>query len=268
MKKAFLTIFTALILFTMSVMPVSAATEDPVRLVDDANLLSKSEEKALLKKLDEISERQDLDIVIVTTYSLEGKTPTAYADDFFDYNGYGYGSDRDGILFLVSMEDRDWAISTSGYGIKVFTDAGLDYIEDKVIPYLSDGDYADGFDKFADLCDKFIEQANSGRPYDRGNMPKEALSILWIPGSIAIGAVIAFIGTGMMKSELKSVRRQKAASSYVRNGSMKLTASHEHYLYRNVTRRVRETSSGSGGGGSSIHTSSSGRSHGGSSGKF
>ena len=32
-----------------------------------------------------------MDIVIVTTDDAEGKSSLAYADDFFDYNGYGVG---------------------------------------------------------------------------------------------------------------------------------------------------------------------------------
>ena len=74
----------------------------------------------------------------------------AYADDFYDYNGYGYGDSRDGILLLISMEERDWRISTCGYGITVFTDAGQEYISDKFLPYLSDGDYSEAFTKYAD----------------------------------------------------------------------------------------------------------------------
>lgn len=70
------------------------------RLIDGADLLTDSEEAKLLERLDEISEKYQTDVVIVTNYSLEGKTSTAYADDFFDYNGYGFGENADGILFL------------------------------------------------------------------------------------------------------------------------------------------------------------------------
>jgi len=68
------------------------------RLIDGADLLTDSEEAKLLERLDEISEKYQTDVVIVTNYSLEGKTSTAYADDFFDYNGYGFGENADGIL--------------------------------------------------------------------------------------------------------------------------------------------------------------------------
>ena len=59
------------------------------RLVDDADLLTDSEEQELNTELDEISEKQQCDVVVVTKNSLDGKSAQDYADDFFDYNGYG-----------------------------------------------------------------------------------------------------------------------------------------------------------------------------------
>ena len=97
-------------------------------LVDDAGLLTEEEADALLDKLEEISERQECEVAVVTVDSLEGKTSQDYADDFYDYNGYGYGIDDVGILLLISMEDRDYAITTYGFGITAFTDAGLQYV--------------------------------------------------------------------------------------------------------------------------------------------
>ena len=56
---------------------------------------------------------------------------------------------------------------------------------------------------------------------------------------IAIGIVAAIIVTGIMKSQLKSVRPQNAAGSYVVEGSFQLTHSRDLFLYRNVTRHAR-----------------------------
>ena len=115
--------------------------EKTARLADQADLLAPSAESSVLAVLDEISDRQQLDVVVVTTATLDGKTPMAYADDFYDENGYGFGSGRDGVLLLVSMEDRDWWITTSGYGITVFTDAGMDYMSEQFLPALGEGVY-------------------------------------------------------------------------------------------------------------------------------
>ena len=239
------------------------------RVVDRADLLNIPEEEALLQKLDEISQRQQLDVVVVTVDSLEGKSALAYADDFFDYNGYGIGEDRDGILLLISMEDRDWAISTSGYGIDAFTDAGQERLTEYFVPKLSDGEYADAFMTFAEQCDVYITQARSGDPYDVGNLPKGSFAIgkcLFI--SLLIGAIAAACVVWYMERQLKSVRAQDGAAAYTLSSRPNLTVNQEIYLYSTMSKRPKPKPSSSSSGGSTIHRGSSGRSHGGSSGKF
>lgn len=274
MKKIF-AIFFITLLSIIPAFPALAADTMP-RLVDGANLLSHSEEAALLGKLDEISKRQKADIVVVTVDSLEGKTPMEYADDFYDDNGYGFGEEKDGILFLVSMEERDWYISTTGYAITAFTDAGLEYMSEKFLGSLSKGEYALAFTVYAELCDDFITQARAGRPYDADYLPKEPF---WLAGNlaIAIGAafIISLIITTVMTGKLKSVRSQPMANSYVKSGSMRLTNQKDLFLYRHVDRRAipkNNNSAGSGtympSSGSRTHRSSSGVRHGGRGGKF
>lgn len=243
--------------------------ENRTRVVDMAELMDNTEKSSLLSKLDEISERQQLDVVVVTVNTLDNKTPADYADDFYDYNGYGFGSGKDGILLLVSMEDRDWYISTTGYGITAITDKGIEYISDQFLPKLSDGDYYESFVEYANQCDKFITQAKTGKPYDVGNMPKEPFPVFSaIVTGLVVGLIAALIITSMMKGKLKTVRMQKSASDYVKKNSMKVTNRQDLFLYSHVDKTRRETSSSHGGGGSSTHISSSGSSHGGGGGKF
>jgi uncharacterized protein len=261
-----------IVLLLLSLMPLSvygeaaAANERQLpRFVDDAGLLSDEQAERLTEKLDEVSERQNLDVIIITVDSLEGYTATEYADDVFDYNGFGMGTNYDGILLLISMEERDWAISTHGYGITVFTDAGQEYMVDNFIGYISDGDYYEGFYKFAELADSFITQAKTGAPYDTNNLPKKPMSPIWILISIAGGVFIALIITGGMRSSLKSVRKQRVATNYIVKTAMSPFANQDLYLYSVVTKTPKPKENQ---GGSSTHISSSGSTHGGSSGKF
>jgi len=260
MKKSILSLTLILLIFslTFSAFAVSSVS----RLVDEADLLSVQEEQYLLNRLNEISDHYDLDVVIVTVDSMNGATAESYADDYYDYNGYR----PDGVLLLISMYERQWAISTTGYGITAFTDAGLAYLEEQFIDDLSEGNYADAFQTFISESENMIIQAQSGSPYDVGNMPKapfQPLKSLMI--SLVIGIVAALIITGIMKSQLKSVRSQAAAAQYVKDGSMELTLCRDIYLYRNITRQKRDSGSS---GGSSTHRGSSGTSHGGRSGGF
>lgn len=259
MKKLIISLFTAVTVAFLSVLPAFA--EKSPRLVDDADLLTYSEEISLAQKLDEISERQNFDVVIVTVDSLQGKSVAAYADDFYDYGGYRY----DGALLLVSMEFNDWYVSTKGFGITAITGDGLDYMSDEFVPYLSDGEYAAAFESYASLCDDFVTRAKSGDPYDRSNLPKGSFPLLPRLGiSVLIGFIIAFITVSVMKSGMKSVRRQPAANSYVKQGSMHITESSDLFLYTKTDRRPRPKDNG----GSDTHISSSGSVHGGGGGKF
>ena len=229
-----------------------------------------------MSKLDSISDNRKLDVVVVTNQSLGGKTVEAYADDFYDYNGYGYGENDDGILLLLSMDTREWAISTYGKGIDVFTDSIQEDMADDFLSYISSGDYFGGFNRFAELCDSQIAEYDESGGYSY-HYDKEPFGwFMAICGSLLIGLVAGLIVALTLKSQLTSVKPQVMASAYAVRGSMKVTERTDLFLYHNITRtaRPRDTDSGSGhsrshsGGHSTTHTSSSGRSHGGSHGHF
>ena len=84
-------LFVLLCLFIL-MLPAKASSIPAERqkplLVDDAGLLTTEESTALLEKLEEISQRQQNEVAIVTVNSLDGKTAQAYADDYDDYKWY------------------------------------------------------------------------------------------------------------------------------------------------------------------------------------
>ena len=242
------------------------------RMFDDAEVLTEDEDNELEDALEELSLRQSFDVTIATIESMESvgaDSMEQFADDLYDYCQYGYGPDMDGVLLLVSVGDRKWHISTCGYGITAFTDAGIQYLGEQMTPDMADGDYAAAFRTFIQWTDAYVTAAREGHPYDVDNMPKEPFSIVYLGVALVIGLITALIVTGVMKSRLKSVAPQRDATDYVRQGSMKLTNQRDLYLYREIhrTERPKETDSGSSGG-SSTHTSSSGSTHGGGGGSF
>ena len=81
-------------------------------LVDDAGLLTEEESNALLNKLEDISQKYENEVGIVTVNSLEGKTAEAYADDYYDYNGYGEGNGA--VSGKRVWETDEWRIQHSG----------------------------------------------------------------------------------------------------------------------------------------------------------
>lgn len=260
MKKLRNTALFLIIFIMMFALPLSAATSSAPKIIDDAGLLSEEEAAEVSSKLEEMSVALDLDIVIVTKDSIDGQTATEYADSYYDQNGYS----EDGILLLLAMDSRDYAFTTKGYAIEAFTDAGIDYIDDECMSLISEGKYANAFEKYADLCGSFVEQARNGSPYDNGQMPKKNNTFLYLIISVVLGLIFAAFSTGSKKSALKSVHKEAMASNYVTNNN--ITAQRDILLNRKVIAIPKEKESKSSG--STTHKSSSGSTHGGKSGKF
>ena len=215
-------------------------------LVEDyADVLTDSEEAELIAKLEALGSEYDIEIGAITVDSYEGKDPQDFADDFYDYNGYGYGSNDDGLIVVFNTGEgdgnRNLAISTHGKGIELLTDLEIDRIIEMMINPIKNGDFAGAFDNFVVECESAFD---------------ESISIIWIPISILAGFGLAYLIVKIQASKLKTVRAQADASDYVNN--VILTYQDDRFMYRNVTRTPKAKSSSS-----STHTSSSGRTHGG-----
>ncbi len=241
------------------------------RVVDNADLLTDSEEEALSDTIDNIISEYDFDVVILTEDTLGGESRMSYADDYYDYGGYGIGDNYDGILLLIDMENRQWWISTCGYGITVFTDYGIEKMGEIMSYDLGEDDFYSAFELFLSTTEEYIVQANNGEAYDIYNMyetddDKFFGNVINVGIALLIALIIALIVVLVFKSQLKSVKFEHAARVYEVQNSFRVTRSNDVYLYKNVSKRRKPESSG--GGGSSTHTSSSGRSHGGGGGSF
>ena len=253
MKKLFVLILILLLLTTA----VSAAGGTP-KIVDDADLLSDSAESILSQQAQLLAERYGVDVVIVTVYSLDGKSAEQYADDYFDHNGYGIGPEYSGILLLISMEYREWAISTCGDCIRYFSDRKLDQLFDSMSYYLSSGSYERAFRIYlSELEDALAYATSEGSVSSPGFVRRLLISLL-------IGAAVAGITLAIMRSGMNTAKRQRNAGNYLINGSFHLYRQQDIYLYSRTSRTRKEQQSSGG----SVHHSSSGRSHGGRSGRF
>lgn len=265
-KRSIIHLILVLILTIGMAVPTFAAPKQektPERLVDQADILTDDEEETLLEKLNTISKAQKCDVIVATVKSFDGEEPTDYGKAFFGDNGYGQGKDKDGILFIISMGDRKWAVITHGFAFTAFTDAGQKYITDRVKPYLSDAEYADAFDKYADYCEQFLTQAKEDRPYDNSNLPEdEGNPILALLIAVVLGLILSYVITKLWaKSDLTSVQEEVAAKAYVTK--KKITNEKDIFLYSQVTQSKKPDDTDSDGGSTSI-----GDDYGGSSGDF
>lgn len=249
MKRIF-ALLLAVLLCAALVLPVCAA--DIPRFTDSAGLVSESEAAALNEKLDALSAQYNFDFAVVTMPTLNGSDPGESAEYIFYQYGFGTGINRDGILLLISMEDRDWYI----YNSDIISADARQYIADAMLSDLSAGSYVRAFTAYADASAEMLAMAQSGRSY-KAPFPFAARFLI----SLVISLIVALIAVGVMKGKLKTVSKQTAAASYVVPGSLNVSQSSERYLYSNVTRTQRAQNNSSGG-------SRSGGGHSGSGGKF
>lgn len=239
MKRIY-TVFLALVLCFALALRADAAQMP--RLVDAADLLPQSQEAELLDRLDRISQELQVDVVIVTMESLGGYSADAVVEAYYDEYGFGIGPNRDGVLLLLSMAERDYRILSNGFAADAITMSDIDTIGDHIVDELSEGEYMEAFMEFASLCVYEIESERNGFPFA---FDKSLLI------SLAIGFAVAFIATGIMRAQLRSVKTRTGAREYTVPGSMHLTRSTDLFLYRTLDRRRKpeNTSSGSRGGG-------------------
>lgn len=281
MKRKILSV--VLVLLMLAVFPVACFAQMSL-VQDQAGLMRADQQDALERKAAELSEAYQMDIVIVTTNSNDGKDVQSYADDFFDENGYGADKGGSGILLLVSMDTREWAFSTSGNGIYAFTDYSLEILSEELIPCLSSGEYYEGFSHYLDCLPPYLDAFLDGKPIDgyaSNYDPNSTEDIVYyeepltwsdaIIFSSIIGLVVAGVSVAVMAFSMNTKRRQTGAGDYLVDNSFQLQTNRDHFLFSNVTKTKRaeeNNNSNHGGGGSRVHTSSSGTTHGGRSGKF
>ncbi len=270
-----------LILFFMAaLLPVAAYGENPEKVVDQAELFTAAEREEIQALCESAVAETNMDVVVVTTGDANGKSAMEFADDYFDYNGYGVGGDHSGILFLIDMDNREIWISTTGLAIRYFTDARIDRMLDVVFGDVADGDYAAAARAFVGRVTYY---AKLGIPDDQYNYdPGTGEKDPYIPvagknfwSELGTGALAAF-AVALVAALIAWVCAKRAngkqvtarPATYLTPGSFRLTAKSDLFLRESVQRRYIEppsssSSGGGGGGSSSTHSGSSGTTHGG-----
>ncbi len=222
-------------------------------VVDNADILTDEEEAYFLERCQTFTDEYKCEIAIVTITDTEGKTVQEYADDFYDYNGYGYGENKDGLLcvYLDGEEGkRNATLTTSG---TAQMNIGDDEIEDILLAIAGSakfGEFKDAFDWYIDLSEEAV---------------KPVPPLFWLLICLAVGMVIGLIITNSMASKNYSVHKKVTAADYVREGTLMITGRNDVFKNTrvNVTPKPKSNSGNSSGSNGSTHTSSSGRSHGG-----
>lgn len=250
-KRIIAILFALVLVFSVAALPASAGVTSQPRLDDRADLLTPSEEDLLNTALINLSNQLNADIVFVTSPDLNASdfphnhTSRDYADMYYESKGY----DKDGILVLVTLSNengkREVYFSTSGKCIKRLSDSEREAILDDVIANHN----PDSKSYYEFLYAIALDLQKAVPPHLKWYM---------LPLALLIGFALAMIILMSQRAKLKTVKSERGAANYVRQGSMNLTASRDTYLYSTVTRTARPKNEGS-----STHSSSGGGTHGG-----
>jgi len=265
--KKLIKLFLSVVIISLIIIPSAitvSATEE--RVFDGAGLFSAEDIASLESKIQELKSTYSHDFVIVTTNDAEGKTSRDYADDYFDYNGFGVGGDNSGFLLLIDMDNRDVYISTKGQSINYLTDARLDNTLDILVSNLQNEDYSGAAQSFLDEIASYISAGvpDNQYSYDEDTVntpPKKAITGTEFTIAFLISLAVGGIFIGVVRHKYGFAGPQ-IAYPLRENSTLNLTKKEDVFINKTVT-FVRIPDPPSGGGGTSTHSSGSGSTHGG-----
>ena len=266
--KRFITLLFCLILLCPLV-TVRAATP---KIIDDADLLLYGEVSLLEEEANRIAEEYGMDVVILTVddFSRISASIEVFADNFYDNNGYG----DNGVLLVLSMDTREWAISTCGDAIYAITDFGIQALFEDMAPYLSEDEYYEAFEAYLNALPYYFEAYENGSPIDgwAGNYDGPGTVVSGTREDVVYyekdppyllapvnGLVLAGIVILIMRAAMNTKRPQRSAAEYIVQGSYQLRRHQDIFLYSHVTKVRRSSDSSSGRSGSGRSGGSSGR---------
>lgn len=114
------------------------------RITDLADLLSPSEEKNLLARIDALVDANRLDFVLLTDNAMpEGGSLENRAASFYADGSFGCGKSADGLIlyFLDEPGSRDHVLLAFGHARSLLTAENRSSLEEQMRPFLNAGDY-------------------------------------------------------------------------------------------------------------------------------
>lgn len=250
------------------------SVDQDVKVYDFANLLSDSQEKSLFNSIIRFTNKTGLEAVIATIDDNPGKSVRDEAADFYDYNYFK----KNGIIFLIDMEVREYAIVTTGSAMDVYPNAEIDLMLDNVYPYMVNKNYFSACNTFLEDIERYFSVQEDDYYYDETSdsyVKKQSLGSRALNAFFGAG-IVATVVILIMLFQCRMVRKANSSRSYLVEETKKIDNLGEIKTGSHTSRVRIQTSSGSSGGSyrsgggsrSSSFRGSSGRSHGGGSRRF
>ncbi len=234
----------------------------PYYVSDSAGLLSPEEWKHLEAEAERISQGYQCGVYLATVqdYTEFGTYSSFwnFSEDFYSNYRLGIGENRDGILLIMSMAERDYSLIAYGSNAHyAFTDYGKELLEDRFLDDFRQDDWAGGFEDYLRTCEEMLARAASGEPVDvpytsRGDSRSAVGGIV----TVVVPLLTAFGACEGMRRKMKPVSRQSRADEYIVQGGIDLNLKRDVFVNRTVTRTVirNENRESAGGGGTTVNS--------------
>ena len=143
-----------------------AAGSSAPNVVDKADLFTMEEERGIGEQLTRLREKHGADFVLLTDTTTHGLRKGVYGAEFYDFNGYGVGEDRNGMFLFLCMEEgnRGWWQAGTGACESLFTEENIERLNARLDPYMIAGDHAAGVRAFFEDVDAMFASGESPDP--------------------------------------------------------------------------------------------------------
>ena len=163
MKKLFLFVLALIGLMAHAQFDIPKKPSFQTSVYDYADVLNPTEEKELENKLIRYSDSTSTQIVVISIEDLKGEDIGILTPKWGHEWGIGQEKEDNGILILLSKNDREIWISP-GYGVEDRLTAGIngELIRNIIIPEFKAGSYYNGLDKGADAIFEVLKGKYKG----------------------------------------------------------------------------------------------------------
>ncbi len=223
--------------------PASAGEGDRIfRIIDKADIWSAATESEYEQNAAALAEQYGTDVVLLSVRALQDPstgdrffaTASAFAEAYYNMNGYGRGDDRSGMLFLFCKEpgNLQYAFYAAGREAAGYGTEDTAYMKDEIRPFLEGGDYDGAARRYLELAKTHEE---NGR-FDGNRVKAESSNALW---TFALAILVAWAITSSMKRRMQPVQKASAARNYTVRNSFELRRYNEIYLGTTVSKQPR-----------------------------
>ncbi len=181
MKKLFLFVLALSGLIAHAQFDIPKKPSFQTSVYDYADVLNPTEEKELENKLVRYSDSTTTQIVVITIDDLKGEDIGILTPKWGHEWGIGQEKEDNGILILLSKNDREIWISP-GYGVEDRLTAGIngELIRNVIIPEFKAGSYYQGLDKGVDAIFEVLKGKYKGSRKESSNPLPFILIVIFI----------------------------------------------------------------------------------------